>query len=149
MWYNYVMEQVKAGESRDNQGRFVKGVSGNPKGLTKLTEAQKLEKKANKVALEQRITEYKETLGDALPLISPVLIKKAVEGDMQAIKEVNSVVVGKAPTDESHGNTFNTLIISVEQQRRIAEHVLRRRTEEHSPQQQKIAQELLRLKSTA
>ncbi len=95
-WKN--MELEKAGKSRDKQGKFVKGVSGNPQGLTKLTEEQKLEKKANKVALDQRITEYKEKLGDALPLISPALIKKAKSGDVPAIKEIHAILIGKDST---------------------------------------------------
>lgn len=95
---NNPVNTVKTGESRTKQGKFVKGKSGNPKGLTPLTEEQKLDKKAEKIALEQRITEYKESLGDALPLISPVLIAKAIGGDIQAIKEINAVVVEKGST---------------------------------------------------
>ena len=56
-----------------------------------MTEEEKLVKKANKKFIE----EYVDRLSEALPLISPVLIKKATEGDIQAIKEVNDRVIGK------------------------------------------------------
>lgn len=56
------------------------------------SEETKLVRKANK----QFIQEYKDKLAEALPLISPVLIAKAMEGDMQAIKELNDRVMGKA-----------------------------------------------------
>ena len=62
-------------------------------GAPKLTEADKIKKKAT----QELIKEYKEALGDSLPLISPVLIKKALDGDMAAIKEINSIIVGEAP----------------------------------------------------
>lgn len=92
------MEETKetienqTGKIRDEQGRFIPGVSGNPDGRPPMTEEEKIVKKATK----ELIKEYKEALGEALPLISPVLIAKAKEGDMQAIKEVNDRVMGKA-----------------------------------------------------
>lgn len=79
------------GNGRDEQGRFLPGVSGNPAGAKPMTEEEKLVKKANKKFIE----EYVDRLSEALPLISPVLIKKATEGDIQAIKEVNDRVIGK------------------------------------------------------
>ena len=52
-----------------------------------------------KKARKQLIEEYKDALATALPNVSPVLIKKAVkEGDMQAIKEINDIIVEKAAT---------------------------------------------------
>jgi len=83
---------------RNKKGQLLPGNTANKSGAPILTPEQKLDKKAEKIALEQRITEYKESLGDALPLISPVLIKKAIEGDIQAIKEINAVVVEKSST---------------------------------------------------
>lgn len=56
------------------------------------TEADKIKKKATK----QLIEEYKEALGESLPLIKPVLIAKALEGDLASIKEINDRVMGKA-----------------------------------------------------
>jgi len=50
-----------------------------------------------KKAIKQYIAEYQERLAEALPLIDPVLIKKAKEGDVQAIKELHDRVMGKAP----------------------------------------------------
>ena len=56
------------------------------------TEESKIKKKATK----QLIEEYKEALGESLPLIKPVLIAKALEGDLASIKEINDRVMGKA-----------------------------------------------------
>lgn len=86
------LQENTTGKIRDEQGRFIPGVSGNPDGRPPLTEEEKVVKKAQK----ELILEYKEKLAEALPLISPVLIAKAMEGDMQAIKEVNDRVMGKA-----------------------------------------------------
>lgn len=86
------LQENETGKIRDEQGRFIPGVSGNPDGRPPLTEEEKVVKKAQK----ELIAEYKEKLAEALPLISPVLIAKAMEGDMQAIKELNDRVMGKA-----------------------------------------------------
>lgn len=62
-----------------------------------------------KKARKQLIEEYKDALAEALPLINPVLVKKAQEGDIQAIKEINDIVVDKAirKTDlTSNGQTI-------------------------------------------
>lgn len=56
------------------------------------TEQDKIIKKATK----ELIKEYKESLGEALPLIKPVLIAKALEGDMGAIKEIHDRVMDKS-----------------------------------------------------
>lgn len=64
----------------------------NYEGRPKETEEIKIVRKAQK----ELIAEYKEKLAEALPLISPVLIAKALEGDMPAIKELNDRVMGKA-----------------------------------------------------
>lgn len=73
----------------------------NREGRPPMTEEEKLFKKAQR----DLIKEYKESLRDALPLISPVLIAKALEGDMPAIKEVNDRVMGKSKeTVEHQGN---------------------------------------------
>lgn len=85
--------EEKTGIIRDEQGRFVEGVSGNPEGRPKEDENKKLVKKA----IKQLVEEYKESLAEALPQISPILIKKASEGDMSAIKELNDILVDKAP----------------------------------------------------
>lgn|SRR3990167_1024886 len=59
------------------------------------TEEQTLLKKSRKELIE----DYKDALAEALPMISPVLIKKAFsgQGDIQAIREINDILVEKAP----------------------------------------------------
>ncbi len=76
----------------DNLIPFKPGQSGNPKGRPKDTLEQKLIKKANQEIIE----DYIGKLTEALPKISPTLIKKAQEGDIIAIKEVNDRVLGKS-----------------------------------------------------
>ena len=60
-----------------------------------------LEDKIIKKATKQLIAEYKEGLSEALVLIRPVLIAKALEGDVSAIKEIHDRTMDKAkqPTD--------------------------------------------------
>ena len=65
---------------------------GNPGGGRKPeTPEQKIIKKATK----ELIAEYKEKLAEALPLIEPKMIEKAVAGDIQFIKELHDRVMGK------------------------------------------------------
>ena len=78
----------------------------NRDGRPPMTEEEKLKAKVQRDFAK----EYKQSLMEALPLISPVLIAKALEGDIQAIKEVNDRAIGKAlqkqETDiTSNGNT--------------------------------------------
>lgn len=102
--------EEETGIIRDEQGKFIKGVSGNPEGRPPDTEQDKIIKKATK----ELIAEYKESLGEALPLIKPIIIKKALEGDMSAIKEIHDRVMDKAkqPTDiTSGGETINQVLV--------------------------------------
>jgi hypothetical protein len=94
-------EDNKTGEIRNEQGRFKPGFSGNPDGRPPETEEEKIAKKATK----QFIEEYKEKLAESLPKISPVLIEKAIGGDIQAIKELNDRVMGKAPQSMEIGGS--------------------------------------------
>lgn len=89
--------ETETGIIRDEQGRFVPGVSGNPEGRTPDSFEDKIVKKATK----ELIAEYKEALGESLPMIRPILIAKALEGDMTAIKEIHDRVMDKSkqPTD--------------------------------------------------
>jgi hypothetical protein len=87
-----VGENNKAREGRDEQGRWIKGVSGNPDGAEPWTEEEKLAKRATKQIIEA----YKNKLAEALPKIEPVLVGKALEGDINAIKEINDRVMGKS-----------------------------------------------------
>lgn len=84
-------EDKKAGTGRNEQGQWIKGVSGNPEGMTPMTEAEKLAKKATKELIE----DYKNKLAESLPKIEPVLVAKALKGDISAIKEINDRVIGK------------------------------------------------------
>jgi len=84
--------EEETGIIRDEQGRFIPGVSGNPEGRPIETEQDKIVKKATK----EIIKEYKEALGEALPLIKPVILAKALEGDMTAIKEIHDRVMDKS-----------------------------------------------------
>lgn len=67
-----------------------------------------------KKARKQLIEEYKDALAEALPDINPVLVAKAIQGDIQAIKEVNDVIVEKATkkTDlTSKGESINQVLV--------------------------------------
>lgn len=99
----------KIGLKRNEDGTFAVGNSGGP-GRPEDTVQDKIIKKATK----ELIAEYKEALGEALPLIQPILIAKALEGDMAAIKEVHDRVMDKSkqPTDiTSGGDTINQVLV--------------------------------------
>jgi hypothetical protein len=92
---------------------FKPGESGNPDGRKPDTPEQKLIKKAAK----EIIAEYKQALAEALPLIQPVLIAKAIEGDIAAIKEIHDRSMDKAkqPTDiTSDGKSIVVELIKYE-----------------------------------
>lgn len=100
----------ETGIIRDEQGKFIPGISGNPEGRPPETQEDKIIKKATK----ELIAEYKESLGEALPLIKPIIIAKALEGDMTAIKEIHDRVMDKAkqPTDlTSNGNELQPILV--------------------------------------
>lgn len=110
----------ETGIIRDELGRFVEGSTGNPNGRPIESPEDKVIKKATK----EFIADYKEKLGEALPLISPILIAKALEGDMQAIKEINDRVMGKAEqhTDlTTNGKDIPAPIINVQRDNGISE----------------------------
>lgn len=91
------MDQTeRIGFKRKEDGTFDVGTAPGP-GRKPETEADKIKKKATK----ELIAEYKEALGEALPLIRPILLAKAMEGDMTAIKEIHDRVMDKAkqPTE--------------------------------------------------
>lgn len=94
------MDQTKTVINSDHL--FKPGQSGNPNGRPPMTEPQKIVQKAQR----DLIKEYKANLMSALPLISPVLIAKAMEGDIVAIKEVNDRVMGKS-IQVSHNENIN------------------------------------------
>ena len=95
-------EIVKTPPLRDELGRLLPGQPPlNPERRPKDTAETKLLRKTAK----QIIAEYKEALAEALPMIQPVLIAKALEGDMTAIKELHDRTMDKSkqPTDITSG----------------------------------------------
>src|ERR1017187_7770646 len=105
-------ETVENGIKRNEDGTYSVGTSGGP-GRPKDTEESKIIKKAT----AQLIAEYKEALGESLTLIQPVLIAKALEGDIPAIKEIHDRVMDKAkqPTDlTTNGKDFPIIQLSKE-----------------------------------
>lgn len=93
---------------RDEKGRLLPGQTANWNGRPPDTPEQKIEKKA----MREFIEEHKERLAEALPKISPVLISKAVKGNLFAIKEVHDRVMGKPITmdDVPSNNYFLTIV---------------------------------------
>jgi hypothetical protein len=60
------------------------------------------------------VKEYKEDLAQILPQIKPVIEKRALEGDMTAIKEIHDRVMDKSkqPTDiTSDGEKINQVLV--------------------------------------
>lgn len=88
------------GVKRNPDGTFAEGHIGGP-GRPIDTPEMKIIKRATK----ELIAEYKEGLGESLPLIKPIIIAKALEGDMTAIKEIHDRVMDKSkqPTDITSG----------------------------------------------
>jgi len=70
---------------------FKKGNPGGP-GAPKLTEEEKLRRRAIKEMVRVYIKEYEEGLAEALPEIQPKLIELAKKGNMTAIREIHEVV---------------------------------------------------------
>ena len=81
------------GEYRDEKGRFVESNPGGP-GRPKITEEERL----MKAEVKKYIENYLEGLTKSLPSIQPIIIDKALKGDMIAIKEIHDRVMGKAVT---------------------------------------------------
>ena len=79
-------------ETIENENKlFHKGGPGGP-GRPKLTEEAKLIKRE----VKELVKEHIEGLAEALPIIKPVLISKALTGDIPAIKEIHDRTMGKA-----------------------------------------------------
>ena len=79
-------------------------------GRPKDTEEDKIIKRA----VKELVKEYKEDLAQILPQIKPVITKKALDGDMTAIKEIHDRVMDKSkqPTDiTSDGEKINQLLV--------------------------------------
>ena len=68
--------------------------------------------KAKKEALKELKESYINRLTEALPKIDPVLIQKGIDGDLQAIKEINDRVLGKPKQQmELSGDKDNPIIV--------------------------------------
>lgn len=78
-------------------GKFIEGNPGG--GRPPETEEVKLIKKARRELIE----EYKDALAEALPFLSPILVAKAMEGDVSAIRELHDRVMNKPPQDVTSG----------------------------------------------
>ena len=89
----------ESGANRRPDGTFGPKNMANPEGRPPDTPEVIIQKKA----IKQIVSEYKEKLAEALPEISPVLIAKALAGDIQAIKEVHDRVMGGVPRDLNLG----------------------------------------------
>lgn len=74
------------------------------------------EQKIFKKAMKEFIKDYKQQLAESLPLISPILIAKALGGDIRAIREINDRVMGKPEqqTDITSGGEKLSIQISKE-----------------------------------
>lgn len=79
------------GIKRNPDGTFAEGKIGGP-GRPKDTPEKIVEKKA----IKQIVEEYKAKLADSLDRIEPILVAKALEADVPAIKEIHDRVMGKA-----------------------------------------------------
>jgi len=79
-------------------------------GKSKETEADKIKKRA----IKELIEEYRDGLAQALPDIRPVQIKKALEGDLTAIKNIEDRVLGKPEQKSditSNGESINQVLV--------------------------------------
>ena len=89
-------EKVKPNETdviRDDKGLFQPGTAPGP-GAPKQTEEEKEAKRIKKEMLEKIKEDYKNDVIERLPKVSPALMEKAEAGDIQAIKEVHSLIFG-------------------------------------------------------
>lgn len=87
---------------------FRKGNPGGP-GRPALTESQKIVNKA----VRDVIGEYRESLTEVLPDLSPVLKAKALEGDMQAIREIHEVIELKKNPDSPLAGDIKQLVLII------------------------------------
>ncbi len=84
-------ETVQNGFIRNTDGTFTKGTAPGP-GRPADTPERVVEKKA----IKQIVEEYKAKLADSLDRIEPILVAKALDADVSAIKEIHDRVMGKA-----------------------------------------------------
>jgi len=85
--------EAKLEIARDELGRLLPNQESiNPNGRPRDTEETKALRKASK----EIIAEYREALTSALPMIQPIIIAKALEGDIASIKEIHDRTMDKA-----------------------------------------------------
>jgi hypothetical protein len=119
---------------RDKRGRLLPNntanLNGRPKETPEKKELNKVKREIKKVQKEL-IDNYRQKLAEALPRISPVLIAKALSGDIQAIKEVHDRVMGRPSEDISLKAEIKTEnILTEEQLKELENEVFLRRTKE-------------------
>jgi hypothetical protein len=85
---------MEKNKQRDTKGRYLKGTSGNLAGRRALTEQEKIINKLTRAMTEEIIKEYQQRLVDILPEIPEILRNKVLQGDLQAIKEINNRTMG-------------------------------------------------------
>lgn len=73
---------------RGEGGRFLPGKAPKSPGRPALTDEQRIVNRA----VKELVKEYEEDLAQVLPELAPVLKKKALEGDIQHIKELHDVI---------------------------------------------------------
>ena len=78
---------------RNDNGQYLPGHSLAGPGRNEQTEADIIKTKAINLLAK----EYRATLANSFPDVAPALIKKALEGDVPAIRELKETVIGKAP----------------------------------------------------
>ena len=100
------MESVAIGANRRPDGTFGPGNVANPDGRPIATPEEKLLRRT----IKEFIAEHKESLAASLPLISPVLIDQAVQGNILAIKEIHDRVMGKPPQETDVNVTVQTAL---------------------------------------
>lgn len=85
-------KQKKAKVSKERRKELMKRLPIPGPGRPKLTEVEKLKRRAMKNMVQVYVDEYEKDLSEALPEIKPILIKKAKEGSIKHIREVHEVV---------------------------------------------------------
>ncbi len=74
--------------ARDARGRLLPGNTANPGGMKPYTEEQKIVKNATKKLLKK----YEQMIGSELPNLSPILVKQAKKGNMQAFDQIHKIL---------------------------------------------------------
>lgn len=95
-------------DTRDNHGKWLPGVSGNPNGAPK--GRRKIMTDALMIALTEAADDGDRTKARA---IADKLVSKALEGDVQAMKEAFDRTEGKAPQPIEGGDPERPVAVAV------------------------------------